>query len=250
MNVLIVEDEARAAAKLKRMLRDLLPDAFIHGAVESVKDAVEWFETNPKPDLIFLDIHLADGHSFEIFEKVEVTTPIIFTTAYDQYAIRAFKVNSVDYLLKPIGADDLRAAIEKYKSRSGQMTSDSVRYRNMAEDLGSRYKSRFVTRIGEQIQTIETRDVDFGYVWEKGTYLRSKSGKNFPVDYSLEQLEGLLSPDDFFRLNRQYLARYEAVEKMVAYGNGRIRVRLVGLPDEKIILSRERTRDFKEWIDR
>lgn len=250
MNVLIVEDEARAADKLKRMLRELLPDAFIHGAVESVKDAVDWFENNPKPDLIFLDIHLADGHSFEIFEKVEVTAPIIFTTAYDQYAIRAFKVNSIDYLLKPFGADDLQAAIEKYTSRSGQVTNNSVRYRNIAEDLGSRYKSRFVTRIGEQIQTIETSDIAFAYVWEKGTYLRNESGKNFPVDYSLEQLESLLNPDEFFRLNRQYLARYEAVEKMVAYGNGRIRIQLLGLPDEKIVLSRERTRTFKEWIDR
>lgn len=250
MNVLIVEDESRAADKLKRMLREILADAFIHGPLETVKDAVDWLENNPKPDLIFLDIHLADGHSFEIFEKVEVSAPIIFTTAYDQYAIRAFKVNSIDYLLKPISADELKAAVEKYKSRLGQLLTDTVRYRNMAEDLGGHYKSRFVTRIGEQIQTIETTDVAFAYVWEKGTYLRSTAGKNFPVDYSLEQLESLLNPEDFFRLNRQYLARYAAVEKMVAYGNGRIRVRLVGLPDEKIVLSRERTRAFKEWIDR
>ncbi len=250
MNVLIVEDESRAADKLKRMLREVLPEAFIHGAVETVKDAADWFNANPKPDLVFLDIHLADGHSFEIFERVEVSAPIIFTTAYDQYAIRAFKVNSIDYLLKPIAMDELQAAIEKYHSRIGQGALDAVRYRSMAEDMASRYKSRFVTRIGEQIQTIETGEVAFAYVWGKGTYLRSTVGKNFPVDYSLEQLESLLDPAVFFRLNRQYLARYTAVEKMVAYGNGRIRVRLVGLPDEKIVLSRERTRAFKEWIDR
>lgn len=250
MNVLIVEDESRAADKLKRMLRKLLPDAFFHGPIESVKDAVAWLEANPAPDLIFLDIHLADEHSFAIFEQTEVTAPVIFTTAYDQYAIRAFKVNSIDYLLKPVAADELEAALEKYKSRAARPQPDIARYRNMAEDMGHGYKSRFVTRIGEQIQTIDTTDVAYAYIWEKGTYLRSRSGKNFPIDYSLEQLESLLDPGGFFRLNRQYLARYAAVEKMVAYGNGRIRIELAGLPDEKIVLSRERTRAFKEWIDR
>ena len=132
MNVLIVEDEVRAADKLKRMLREVLPDAFVHGPVESVNDSVAWFKSNPKPDLVFLDIHLADGHSFKIFERIEVTTPIIFTTAYDQYAIRAFKVNSIDYLLKPIAMNDLHTAIEKYKSRVGQKGPDTVRYRDVA----------------------------------------------------------------------------------------------------------------------
>lgn len=250
MNILIVEDEIHAAEKLKRILRKILPNAFIHGPVETVRDAVKWFNTNPQPDLVFLDIHLGDGHSFEIFERIELTLPIIFTTAFDQYAIRAFKVNSIDYLLKPIGEADLRIAIEKYNSRLGEDLPDEARYRTVADNFLNHYKKRFVTRIGEQIRTVETREVLYAYVWEKGTYLRDTSGKNFPVDCSLEQLEEQLNSVEFFRLNRQYIARYEAIEKIVAYGNGRIRIQLSGKPDEKIVLSRERTRAFKAWLDR
>lgn len=167
MNALIVEDEVRAADKLKRMLRKLLPDAFFHGPLESVEETVAWLKSNPKPDLIFMDIHLADGHSFEIFEKIKVVTPIIFTTAYDDYAIKAFKVNSIDYLLKPIDREALKVAIEKFKSQV-ERTPNPVNYQSLALNVQNHYKTRFVARIGSQLQTIETRDVAFAHIWEKG----------------------------------------------------------------------------------
>lgn len=253
MNFLIVEDEEQAAKRLKRMISSLVPDAFIHGPCESVEEAVQWFSEKPKPDLAFFDIHLADGLSFEIGEKVEVSCPIIFTTAYDQYAIRAFKLNSVDYLLKPIGEEDLSGAIEKFKS---QFLNHPVKIfgkewaAQIKGDYENKYKKRFVTRVGDRLQTLEVLDAAFAYSENKGTYLRSKEGKNYLVDYTLEQVDAMLDPADFFRLNRKYIARFEAVEEMVNYSNSRLKVKLQNWEDQDIVLSREKTKEFKEWLDR
>jgi len=253
MNFLIVEDEEQAAKRLKRMISSLVPDAFIHGPCESVKEAVQWFSENPKPDLAFFDIHLADGLSFEIGEKVEVSCPIIFTTAYDQYAIRAFKLNSVDYLLKPVGEEDLSGAIEKFKS---QFLNHPVKVfgnewpAQIKGDYENKYKKRFVTRVGDRLQTLEVAEAAFAYSENKGTYLRSIEGKNYLVDYTLEQVAAMLDPADFFRLNRKYIARFEAVEEMVSYSNSRLKVKLQNWEDQDIVLSREKTKEFKEWLDR
>jgi DNA-binding LytR/AlgR family response regulator len=252
MNFLIVEDEEQAAKRLKRMISSLVPDAFIHGPCESVEEAVQWFSQNPKPDLAFFDIHLADGLSFEIGEKVEVSCPIIFTTAYDQYAIRAFKLNSVDYLLKPIGEEDLSGSIEKFKS---QFLNHPVKVfgnewpAQIKGDYENKYKKRFVTRVGDRLQTLEVADAAFAYSENKGTYLRSKEGKNYLVDYTLEQVAAMLDTVDFFRLNRKYIARFEAVEEMVSYSNSRLKVKLQNWEDQDIVLSREKTKEFKEWLD-
>lgn len=253
MNFLIIEDEEQAAKRLKRMISNLVPDAFIHGPCESVAEAVQWFSENPSPDLAFFDIHLADGLSFEIGEKLEVKCPIIFTTAYDQYAIRAFKLNSVDYLLKPVGEEELSNAIEKFKS---QFLNHPVKVfgRNWPEqikgDYENKYKKRFVTRVGDRLQTLETVDAAFAYSENKGTYLRSKEGKNYLIDYTLEQVDALLDPNQFFRLNRKYIARFEAVDEILSYSNSRLKVTLKNWDDQEIVLSREKTRDFKEWLDR
>lgn len=253
MNILIVEDEDQAAKKLRRILKELLPDAFIHGALESVEDAVEWIKDNPNPDLIFMDIHLADGLSFDIFTKIELSSPVIFTTAYDQYALRAFKLNSVDYLLKPIEKAELEKALLKYEthfSKSKLPEGISQRYIAAKTDYENKYKQRFISKIGDKIVAVNTEDVVFAHSENKAIRLRNREGKNFLIDFSLEQLEDLLDPDVFFRLNRQYISRFEGIDKMVSYSNSRMKISLKNCDHEDIVLSREKTRLFKEWIDR
>jgi DNA-binding LytR/AlgR family response regulator len=253
MNFLIVEDEDQAAKRLKRMLQKLEPEAFIHGPCESVAETIEWFKNNPTPDLAFFDIHLADGLSFEIGEKMEVKCPIIFTTAYDQYAIRAFKLNSVDYLLKPITEEELITAIEKFKN---QFLSHPARQfgkhwpEQLNDDFNEKYKKRFITRVGDKIYAVEVSDAAFFYSENKATYLYSSQGKSYLLDYTLEQIESMVDPKVFFRLNRKYMARFESVADILAYSNSRLRVSLKNWDDKDIVLSREKTREFKEWLDR
>jgi len=249
MNFLLVEDEEQAAKRLIRLIKKLEPKVFIHGPLEGISDTVHWLESNPNPDLIFLDIHLADGLSFEILEKVKINTPIIFTTAYDQYAIRAFKYNSVHYLLKPIEEEELKNALEKYhnahlESLAPQQTAI------LKEDLRSRFKKRFVSRIGDRIEVIPTEEIQFFYSENKGTYAKNRAGKNFLLDLPLEELENMLDPEVFFRLNRKYIVRMRSVNEIRTYSNGRVRVELIGCDDRDIVLSREKTRVFKEWINK
>lgn len=254
MNIVIIEDEEQAAKKLIRMIRELLPDTFIHGPLESVKDSVNWLNANPEPDLIFMDIHLADGLSFDIFTKVEVSVPILFTTAYDQYALRAFKVNSVDYLLKPISTDELNLALKKFDNhfsgRQKTKNENTEQYVALKSDYENKYKQRFVTRVGDRIVAIQTDDIAYGYSENKATYLKSFEGKSYLVDYSLEELEELLDPNIFFRINRQYIARFKAINKILAYSNSRLKIELLNSDDDNIVLSREKTALFKAWIDK
>jgi len=253
MNVLIIEDEEQAAKKLRRMINELLPQTFVHGPLESVADAVEWISNNPRPDLIFMDIHLGDGLCFEIFTKVEVDCPILFITAYDQYALRAFKLNSVDYLLKPVDKQEFIDSIQKFQSRfanPGVLANIQERYITAKTDYENKYKQRFITRIGDRISAVNTEDVLYAYSENKATYLINDAGKNYLVDFSLEQIEDLLNPEQFFRLNRQYIARFEAVVKMVSYSNSRLSVTLKNCDATNIILSRDKTRSFKQWIDK
>jgi len=254
MNILIIEDEEQAAKKLIRMVRERLPETFIHGPIESVEASVNWLNNNPAPDLILMDIHLSDGLSFDIFGKVEVSVPVLFTTAYDQYALRAFKVNSVDYLLKPIGTDELNAAFAKFETRYGARLKDEIvatdRYSFLKSDYENTFKQRFVTRVGDRIVAIQTEDIAYGYSENKATYLKSFDGKSYLIDYSLEQLEDLLDPQAFFRLNRQYVTRFKAIDKMLAYSNSRLKIELINCDDKHIVLSREKTALFKVWIDK
>jgi DNA-binding LytR/AlgR family response regulator len=253
MNILIIEDEEQAARRLMRMMRKLKPDAFLHGPLQSVKGAVEWMEQNPSPDLMLLDIHLGDGLSFEIFEKVKTPAPVIFTTAYDQYAIKAFKLNSIDYLLKPIQEDELLAAMNKFRHNSRQNLEQRLGknwHRQLGSDVENKYKQRFLTRVGDKLNAVETEHVLYGYSENKATYLVTGDGRRYLIDFSLEQLESVLNPDDFFRLNRKYISRYAPVEKMLSYSNSRLKVKLQFCDDEDIVLSRDKTREFKEWLDR
>jgi len=252
MNILIVEDEEQAAKKLARMLRKILPEAFFHGPLESVSATVNWLNNNPPPDLILLDIHLSDGLSFDIFEQADTKAPIIFTTAYDQYALRAFKLNSLDYLLKPVEEEAIYVALNKFKSHFLSSPAEKLGHnwhKTVRSDYGNPYKKRFVTKIGDRILAVSTEDVLFAFSEQKAVYLHTASGKNHLIDFSLDQLEILLDPNEFFRLNRKYTARYESIEQMIGYSNSRMKVKLHGCEDENIVLSRDKTRDFKNWLD-
>ena len=254
MRVLIVEDEAMAARRLASVLEKLEPGIEILQKLDSVKRVVKWLEENDTPDLIFLDIQLADGISFEIFEKTQVKAPVIFTTAFDEYAIQAFKVNSIDYLLKPIDPEELSTALDKFKERStpspAQPAFDMGMIQKAMEMMTKNYKERFVVKIGEHIHTIATADTAYFFSQEKATYLQTLERNRFIIDYTLEQLEALVDPDRFFRINRKYLVSLEAVKDIVTYSNSRLRLILKHTDDMDAIVSRDKVQEFKRWLDR
>ncbi|MCI5083497.1 MAG: LytTR family DNA-binding domain-containing protein [Saprospiraceae bacterium] len=254
INVIIVEDEALAAERLEMLLEQQNPDIKVLAQLDSVQEAVAYLAKSPELDLAFLDIQLADGSSFEIFDQVEMPCPVIFTTAYDAYALKAFEVNSIDYLLKPIDLDDLGDAFAKYermKARFGgeQQEDGMEQIRRAMQMMQKQYKSRFVVKSGHQLSSIRVEDILYFFSEHKTVWFRQKNGKRHAVDYTLEQLEGLLDPNQFFRLNRKYVAHIDAIEKAVAYSNSRLKISLFGLEDDEIIVSRERTGAFKAWLD-
>lgn len=254
MKILIIEDEKLAANRLSSLIKSFDNTIEIVGILDSIKTSVAWFTTNPQPDLAFMDIQLADGLSFEIFDQVAVSCPVIFTTAFDEYALRAFKVNSIDYLLKPIDNNELIRAMDKFR----HLHQDSSKPETIAAPVMDRvlqmltktYKSRFLVRAGEHIKTIPVEQVTFFYSMEKATFLNTTENKEYDVDYTLEELEGLLNPELFFRINRKYFVAMEAIRDIVSYTNSRLKIRLINSSDEEIIVSREKVTDFKKWLDR
>lgn len=248
MNVLLIEDEKPAAARLKQLIGDILPGARIFGPLESIAITVDWLKTHPPPDLLFCDIQLADGYSFEIFDRVQLSSPIIFTTAYDQFAIRAFKLNSVDYLLKPIDANAVEQAILKFQSRRVPAPMDLSWIKGWLANQVE-YKNRFLVKFGEKIQAVETEEVAFFFSAEKVTFLQSHSGKKFVLDYTLDHLEGLLDPRKFFRINRKYISSFSAIKEIHTFSGSRLKLRLHQWEDNDIFISRDKTGAFKEWLD-
>ena len=252
MKVLIVEDESMAAKRLTNLLLKLEPDIEILDQLDSVKTAVKWLSNN-QADLLFFDIQLADGLSFEILNQVNIQTPIIFTTAFDEYAIKAFKVNSIDYLLKPIDPVELKHALEKFHQNFKQPETQQP---NMAmleqamKMLTKQYKERFVVKIGEHIHTIPVSDTAYFFSQDKATFLVTEEKKRYIIDYTLEEVEGLIDPQDFFRINRKYLVSMRAVKDIVSYTNSRLRIILHQSDEMDAIVSRERVQDFKKWLDR
>lgn len=205
-----------------------------------------------------MDIQLGDGLSFEIFQKTEIKCPVIFTTAYDEYAVRAFKVNSIDYLLKPIDADELRAAIEKFKNlqkpiqKAGTITHQNLTLLEKAMQLlgqQPQYKNRFVIKIGEHLKYIPTDSIDFFFSREKATYLQTKDNKRFVIDYPLDQLEKMMDPKDFFRINRAYLVCLTAIQDIITYSSSRLKTVLRNSPEPDIVVSRDKVQSFKDWLD-
>lgn len=249
MRVLIIEDERFAKEKLITLLKAIDKDIEIISTLETVEESVNWFQNNQDPDLILMDIELDDGNCFEIFESVKINTPIIFTTAYDEYAIKAFKVNSIDYLLKPIEEELLRAAIIKYKGLHKSISNDKVQF--LLNELLKSHKTRFLVKIGNHFKSIPVIDIACFYIHERSTFLRTFVGKNYGIDYSMEQLEKIIDPKLFFRINRNFIVNINSITDFYSYSGSRYLLKLINQEkDDEIIISRNRITDFKVWIDR
>ncbi|MDA3815849.1 MAG: LytTR family DNA-binding domain-containing protein [Prolixibacteraceae bacterium] len=250
MNTIIIEDEKFAAEKLETTLLEIDPSIIITAKLGSIKESVKWLLQNTA-DLIFLDIQLSDGISFSIFDQVNVSTPIIFTTAYDQYAIQAFNLNSISYLLKPIRKRDLEESLHKYHKLKSAFSIDFESLLAQIQGKKPEYKKRFLIQIGEKIKKVEVAEIAYFYVLDKGAFLRTRKGNIFPVDYTLDKLESQLDPAHFFRINRKYLVHIDAISKMVAYSRGRIKLELTPKADDEFetIVSIDRSANFKKWLN-
>lgn len=251
MNVIIIEDEKPSARRLQRMLKTLNieTDTMLH----SVEESLAWFQNNTHPDLIFLDIQLSDGLSFEIFEEIEIKSAVIFTTAYDEYALKAFKLNSIDYLLKPIDDDELTVAVNKYKDRTQPQQSVTLDFNDikklLVNPLDREYKRRFSVKVGQHLKLINVDDIECIYSENKGTYLYTVEGRNYLLDVTLEQLEEELEPQMFFRINRKFFVNIKAIKDMVSYTNSRLQIKLNSFNEHAVIVARERVKDFKAWLE-
>ncbi|MEP3836288.1 MAG: LytTR family DNA-binding domain-containing protein [Algibacter sp.] len=251
MHVIIIEDEKPSARRLQRMLKSLNLQTQV--MLHSVEEAVNWFQNNQHPDLIFLDIQLSDGLSFEIFEAIEIKSAIIFTTAYDEYALQAFKLNSIDYLLKPIDADDLTYAVNKYKERTPKKQAVTLDFNDikklLVNPLDREYKKRFSVKVGQHLKLINIDDIECFYSENKGTYLHTNEGRNYLLDNTLEHLENELEPKTFFRINRKFFININAIKDMVSYTNSRLQIELNSYNEQEVIVARERVKDFKAWLE-
>jgi DNA-binding LytR/AlgR family response regulator len=253
IQALIVEDERPAAEHLVRLLGESDHEVTVLHLVDSVSQAVEWFKNNPLPDILFLDIQLADGLSFEIFKQFDIQCPVIFTTAFEEYAIRAFKINSIDYLLKPVGLDELNFAIGKFKSQSLQDRPDNMlgkRVEALMQMLNHPYKSRFIVNVGPRIKAIETTRIKYFFSLEKSTFLCEAAGKSYDINHSLDQLETQLDPRQFFRISRKYIVNIDAIQEIIAFSSSRLKLIIKGSDDENIIVSRRKIIEFKEWLEK
>ncbi|MEZ7513868.1 LytR/AlgR family response regulator transcription factor [Flavobacterium frigidarium] len=251
MKTIIIEDEKPAARLLQRKLEKIKIKADI--LLHSVEEAIEWFTENEHPDLIFLDIQLSDGLSFEIFEKVEIKSAIIFTTAYDEFALRAFKLNSIDYLLKPIDEDDLEVAVSKYKERlpkKEKLQFDFEAIRKMLENpFKKEFKKRFTVKIGQHLKVISVEEVECFFSENKGTYIHTFDNRNYLIESTLEILEQELDPNKFYRISRKFIIPITAIKEIVLFSNSRLKVILPSYNDEEVVVSREKVSHFKEWIN-
>jgi two-component system, LytTR family, response regulator LytT len=250
---LIIEDEEPAARRLQKLVSETAPESELLDSIVSVRSAVQWFAANAAPDLVFMDIHLADGLSFEIFKEADITCPIIFITAYDKYALEAFKVNSIDYLLKPVKKEDLGRALQKFKKLQASPAQPPVDFSKLInilqEGKAASYKKRFVIKYGDHIKTIETTDAAYFYTETRVNFLVTNDGKRYAIDYYLDQLEDMLDPRLFFRINRQFIISIHSIEEMLSYSKSRILLKLKPAAKLETIVSTERSAAFKAWLD-
>ncbi|OQA09501.1 MAG: Sensory transduction protein LytR [Bacteroidetes bacterium ADurb.Bin397] len=249
MKYLIIEDEDPAAARLEKLITATAPDFSLQHHIVSIRSAVKWLQENEHPDLIFMDIQLADGISFEIFNQVAVKCPVIFTTAYDQYAIQAFKVNSIDYLLKPVKNEELDAAISKFRKTKAS-SEDPIPYEKLLGLLKVKPElhKRLLIRFGDTIKAVEVSDVAYFYTENKINYLCTFDKKTYPLDFNLDQLETMIDPEHFFRINRQFIVNLKAISKMVSYSKSRVKLELQPHTDIETVVSTERSPNFKNWL--
>jgi two-component system, LytTR family, response regulator LytT len=249
MNCLIIEDEKAAAERLVGLIKNYDPSAEMMGIIQSVEKSIEWLNNHQAPDLIFMDIQLSDGLSFEIFEQTIVKTAVIFTTAYDEYALKAFKVNSIDYLLKPIDQDELNNAIHKFKENNTPKEIPTQVFDSILHSLTKKYKNKFVLKVGEHIKVFTLEDIQCFYSMEKYTFLQNNSGHDYAINYTLDQLEDLLDPVLFFRINRKFIVSFSAISDIISYSNSRLKVKLNSNKSDDLIVSREKVQDFKKWLE-
>jgi DNA-binding LytR/AlgR family response regulator len=249
MRILIVEDEPLAAARLAANISAIKPDAEIVAVCDTVKASVSWLNANVAPDLAFFDIQLGDGLSFEIFDQVEFNQPVIFTTAFENYAIQAFKVNSVDYLLKPVERDELSKALLKYDTQKSSNLTPHVLKELMSSLTQKSYKERFLVKTGAHLKVVKTRDVLYFYSFEKGTYAKCSDGKDYLMDQSLEFIEDSVDPRAFFRINRKFLVSLTCITDVIAYSNSRLKLKITGSINDDFLVAREKVKAFKNWLE-
>jgi DNA-binding LytR/AlgR family response regulator len=253
MKILIIEDEQPAAKQLTKMIAQIDPSVSVIETIDSVESSVKWLNTFPTPDAIFMDIQIADGLSFDIFTQVEIACPVIFTTAFDQYAIKAFKVNAVDYLLKPIDEDELSEAINKIKNRKAEMilppqySNDFFKnfYQNSTKQD---FKERFLIKTGQSFSSIESSEIAYFFSEEGLTQCLVFNQKKHIIEHPLDELERLLNPKDFFRINRKMIVNIKAIQKISPHFNGRLKLELTPQYREEVFVARERVGDFKGWL--
>jgi DNA-binding LytR/AlgR family response regulator len=251
MNILIVENEMPAADKLVRLLKKIDKSINVLGIIETVEQAINRLQEKPIPDLILMDIQLDDGLCFEIFDTIKVEIPVIFTTAFDEYTFKAFKVNSVDYLLKPIDEKSLKLAIDKFKKHYADHDPFKRDFRQLLYEFRNQFKSRFLVKIADKYRSVPTPEISYFHIIERNVFIRDNQGKDYGIDYSLEQLQGVLDPRKFFRINRDCIMNIDAIALMYSYSSSRIQltVRNQGKSD-LFVVSRDKVAEFKRWIDK
>ena len=245
MRVVIIEDERPAAQRLIRLLEEIDSKIEVVEIIESVESATNWFLHNALPDLIFMDVQLEDGLCFEIFENIDLNVPVIFTTAFDEYSLKAFKVNSIDYLL-----EELKKAIDKF-SLIRQRGFESIKIESLLNQLQPKSKLRFLVKIGEHFRSIQVSNINYFFIKERCSFINVDKGKNYTIDYSLDKIEKMINPAIFFRISRNYIINFNAICDIVAYSSSRLKIYLNNMSDdEEILVSRERVSEFKKWMDR
>ena len=252
MKILIIEDEPLAAAQLAALLAGIRTDSKIVAVCDTIASSVRWIKNNPMPDLAFMDIQLGDGLSFEIFRKTTFNIPVIFTTAYDQYTLQAFKVNSIDYLLKPVDKAELTAAIEKFEQTKPGRTSvlSEEQLQVIISSIGKKeYKKRFLVKVGYHLKSVDTADILFFYSLQKGTYLKNRDNKTFLLDQTLEMAEQLVDPEKFFRINRKYLISIDSITDVSVFSNSRLKLKVTYADEDDFLVARERVKAFKSWLE-
>ncbi|MDQ6479036.1 LytTR family DNA-binding domain-containing protein [Dyadobacter sp. LHD-138] len=263
MNILIVEDEKLAVRKLTKLLEETAPELVVKGVAPSIDATVEWIQENraageKEPDLIFMDIELADGQSFEIFNRVEIRSTVIFTTSYDEYALQAFKVNSIDYLLKPVQKEDLQRSLKKFHDLTGNqrreesgtlpVSLESILKNFQLQQPPVEYRKRFLVKQGARLLSIEVSDIAYFYIEDGISLFRNHQGQKFVVDYRMDELADFLDPDHFFRINRGMIVTHQSVVQIQPYFNNRLALTLKPAYEKEAIVSREKSNDFKKWM--
>lgn len=255
MNIFIVEDEELAVKKLQKTLQAIADDLVVVGTADSIEASVEWLRSNARPDLILMDIELADGQSFEIFNRIDVMSPVIFTTSYDEFALKAFKVNSVDYLLKPIQKDELEAAITKFKSLrhvyAGQQqdrTQITAIVKELQQTLQKEHRKRFLVKHMQKLVSVDVNNIAYFYSDERLSFFKTFDDKKYVIDYTIDEIEGMVDPDQFFRINRAFLVSVKSVDQINDYFGNRLKLGLKPVIDKEALVSREKVTEFKTWM--